>query len=238
MAVQTADVLSRAAQILADVDGVRWTPAELTNWARDAVRQIVLARPDAYSVVREFTLKAGSSLQTVGNVASDDNKAVGAMTSGPAIRLLRVTRNAGTGRPVREAGRIALDSEVPDWHAPVSMANWMGVEHYVFDNIAPYSFYVYPCPPAGLATHKIEIVYAAMPPLTSASLGLADHYINPILDWVLYRALSKDSEYAGNMARAVSHRDTFAQALSLTGQAEFQAASPALASPTPAGVGR
>lgn len=237
MAVQVGHVVSRAAQMLADVEGVRWTSAELTSWAHDAVRQIVLARPDAYSVVREFTLLPGSTLQTIGNLASDDNKPLPQMASGPAIRLLRVTRNT-TGRPIREVSRITLDTEVPDWHSPVSMSHWRGVECYVFDNVAPYSFYVYPCPPAGLATHKVEIVHAAMPALTGNSLGLADHYINPVLDWVMYRALSKDAEYAGNQSRAQHHLDTFAQALSLTQQSEFTAASPALATPTAAGPGR
>lgn len=236
MAARTDDVIPRASQILQDVANVRWTTDELEEWCRDAVRRIVLARPDAYSVTRSFALKAGSTLQSVGNVASDDNQSF--MAGGPAIRLLRVVRNIGSGRPIREASRVTLDSEISDWHKPVPMSSWADVEHYVFDNMSPYTFYVYPCPPAGLATHMIEIVHAALPIMAGSNLGLHDVYVNPILDWVLYRALSKDAEYAGNSARAAGHLEAFVQALHLTGVSEFTAASPGMASPLPASPGR
>lgn len=234
MAVTYVQARPRVRNVLQDTDGVRWTDVELDQWFDDAVRQIILARPDAYAVTREFGLAAGSSIQRIANLASDDNKPVSQMQSGPAIRLLRVTRNVATGKPIRETSRITLDAEIPDWHKPVPLAQWSGVEHYVFDNISPYTFYVYPCPPAGLATHKIEIIHAAIP---ASGAGLPDTYINPIVDWVVYRALSKDAEYAGNLGRATQHLNAFAQALQLTGAAEFTAATPGLATPLPASPG-
>ncbi len=237
-----SEVIARASRILADTTNVRWTPAELVDYCKDAVRQIVLVRPDAYSITRWMTLRPGDTRQIVGMIAARDNIDFGQALFQPTLRLLRVVRNGATGAffPVREASRVALDSEVPNWHVPVQNPSGFRVQHYTFDNIAPYVFYVYPCPPTNLANHQVEIVHSALPDLSDSSmslnLGLPHQYINPLVDWVLYRAFSKDSEYAGNQNRANHHAQAFALALQLTQTSGFTASSPQQATPLPAGA--
>lgn len=214
-----SDILNRASRTLFDLTNVRWPEPELLDYISDAQLSIVMHRPDANAVNAAVTLVPGSR-QTL---------PVG------GIRFLRAVRNMGSGstpgRAIRECSRVALDNEMPDWHYanPATV-----IEHYIFDNIDPRHFYVFP---AAASAVSIEIIYSATPPpVTSPSqaLTLPDHYLNPVYDWVLYRCYAKDASYAGNMARAQHHLQAFASALGVTMDIEWRAASAQMATPTPA----
>ncbi|HDK8696501.1 TPA: hypothetical protein PVA50_004840, partial [Aeromonas hydrophila] len=47
-----------------------------------------------------------------------------------------------------------------------------------------------------------------------------DIYINPIIDFMLYRCFSKDAEYAANSNRAAGHYNAFLQQLGEKTQAD------------------
>jgi hypothetical protein len=240
--LQALAVTTRAGRILADQTNVRWTTDELVSYAKDAVHQIILARPDAYPVTRAFTLTGGNTKQVIGMTAAADGLDVGAVGHNPAVRLLRIVRNLGSAglTPIRETSRVAMDTEISTWHRVPSPGSAYSAQHYTFDNISPFVFYIYPCPPSTPA-YQIELVHSAVPAMggaslaTSIELGLQDHYINPLVDWVLYRAFSKDAEYAGNGERAAFHLNAFVQALQMTQLAGMQASAPAQATPLPAG---
>lgn len=211
-----SDVTNRASRILFDTTQVRWPIAELLDYCTDAERQIVLLRPDANPKNESLQLVSGSRQ----------------IIPSSGVRLLRVVRNMGTngetpGRAIRSVSREAMDNELPDWHfASPSLT----VQHYYHDNIDPKHFYVYPAvtgTPGIAAPCFIEAIYSAVPAVVVSAgqvLTLADHYLNPILDWVLYRAYSKDASYAGNMARAGVHLQNFANALQVTMRVEWAAA--------------
>jgi hypothetical protein len=94
----------------------------------------------------------------------------------------------------------------------------------MFDPRDPKTFYVYP--PAG-AGASVDLVYAAYPTdivepadgalytAVSGNTSLPDIYGNALGDYVLYRAYTKDSEYAGNAQRAVNHYTAFANSLGI-----------------------
>lgn len=213
-------ILNRASRTLFDLTNVRWPETELLDYIADAQNAIILHRPDANAVNATMPLVAGSR-QTL-------------PTGG--IRFLRATRNMGNGstpgRAIRECSRVALDNENPNWHYDSASAV---IQHYIFDNVDPRHFYVYP--PALSSAVNIEVIYSALPdPVTGPSsvLTLPDQYINAIYDWVLYRAYSKDASYAGNLQRAQHHLQAFAAYLGVTMQIEFAAASSQGATPTAA----
>jgi hypothetical protein len=218
-----SDIIVRAAHALFDETNVRWSKPELLRYITDGERQIVLLRPDAGSITATLTLVAGSKQS---------------IPESTGIRFLRAIRNMGVapnpdtpGRAIRECSRVALDNEMPDWHFVNPTTT---IQHYVFDNIAPKTFYVYP--PAQPNT-KIEVVYSAVPPPVTAEgqqLSLTDQYINALLDWVLYRCYAKDASYAGNMQRAQAHLEAFGNSLQMTMQTEHMAAAAQAATPTPA----
>ncbi len=77
--------------------------------------------------------------------------------------------------------------------------------------------------PTALAT--LEVVFSSVPiahtlseaELTSApsseTIKIVDSYANAMLDYVLYRAYSKDAEYAANVQRAQGHYTVMQTAL-------------------------
>jgi hypothetical protein len=210
MAVAVADIITRAQTILQDVTGTRWPTAELLNWLNDSYKEIVQARPDLYPVsTPSFACVAGTR-QT-------------APTG--ALRMIDVVRNgSGTKRAVRLIDRRILDDQLPNWHSAAGVTE---IQHWMFDPRTPREFLVYP-PASSGAT--LEIVYSAVPAAHASATGniaIIDSYANVMLDYILYRAYTKDAEYTANAQRAVAHFTALQNALG-TGAASDAAGRPGM----------
>lgn len=196
------NIVDRASIILQDATGIRWPQTEeLLLWLNDGQRAIVLIKPSAYAQNDVVALVAGTK-QTI-------------PSSG--IQLLDVIRNMGTGgstpgRAITRTDREILDEQRPNWHTETASAE---TKHYTFDERDPRHFYVYP--PQASSPGQVEMVYSASPTdlaaLTS-TLTLDDIYSGPLLDYVLYRAYSKDADLTPTAPqRAVAHNNAFMSAL-------------------------
>lgn len=194
-------IIDKAQIVLQDTTAVRWSEPELLGWLNDGQREIVILRPDANATIANTTLVAGT-LQTI-----------------PAggYQLLGVIRNMGSsgntpGRAVRRVDRDTLDSQIPDWHTAASSDTTV---HFVFESTVPKRFYVYPPANAG---QRLEISYSAAPADVAAlgnTITLDDIYANPLTDYILYRAFSKDFEQQGTAAQAAAARQSFENTLGL-----------------------
>jgi hypothetical protein len=129
--------------------------------------------------------------------------------------------SGGTGkRAVRLVSRDILDSQTPDWHDPSvsgDAAHTNIVKHYVYDEQNPRNFYVYP----GVSgSSHVEIVYSANPATVTQSgdLSIPDIFANAVADYTLFRAYTKDAEYAGNNQRASTHYNLFINSVTGKGQ--------------------
>jgi hypothetical protein len=218
MAVAVADLITRAQIILQDVTGTRWPAAELLNWLNDSYKEIIQARPDLYPVsTPSFACVAGTR-----------------QTAPPgALRMIDVVRNgSGSKRAVLLINRQILDDQLPNWHSTAGVTE---IQHWMFDARTPRDFLVYP--PA-IAGATLEIVYSAVPAAHSTASGniaIIDSYANVMLDYILYRAYTKDAEYTAKAPRAVAHFTALQSALG-TGAASDVAAHPSMQSglqPTP-----
>ena len=214
MTVTVQSVIDRAQTILQDTTGIRWpVVTELVLFVNDAQREIALLKPDASAVNTTVTLATG----TKQDIPSAGN------------RLLRVVRNmsaasGGTGkRSVRLVSREILDAQTPDWHDPTvsgDAAHTDVIKHYIYDEQNPRNFYVYP----GVAGNSyVEIIYSANPTTVAqnGNLSIPDIYANAVTDYVLFRAYTKDAEYAGNNQRASTHYNLFLG--SVTGKGQIDA---------------
>lgn len=212
MAVAVNTIVSRAQVILQDTTGIRWPTTELIDWINDAQREIVLFKPDAGATTAVIPLAVG----TKQDIPAGGN------------RLLRVIRNmsalsGGLGRrAIRIVEREILDAQVPDWHNPAvtgDAAHAATVKHYCYDEQNPRSFYVYPG--ANTTSAWIEIVYSADPAAVTAgqNISIPDVFANAILDYVLYRAYSKDADYTAHSQRAAAHFGMFMT--SVTGKSQI-----------------
>lgn len=210
MPIRAGDVITRAQLVLNDNDPpyVRWEQPEMFGWLNDAACEVVIRRPAARAVTGLVTLVAGT-LQSLPD---------------GGLQLLDVVRNAG-GRSVRRTDRQLLDDSAPDWH---SMKQSSTVRQFTFDERTPTVFYVYP--PAKVGA-QIEALYSAAPPAVAEEddeLDLDRAYMGPLVSYILYRALAKDSEYA-NGALAAAHFQAFNEALGANNQMTA-AASPNVSS--------
>lgn len=208
--IAVADVLARVGLILNDVDFVRWTKPELFGWINDAAGEIVIRRPPAGAKTTAIILAEGVSQS---------------LPAGSHL-LMDVVRNLPNGRRITVAERHRLEESAPNWYG---MNPASSIRHYSYDDRNPQQFYVYP--PA-VAWAMVEAVIASIPPKITdetATLELGAEYIGPIVSYVVYRALLKDSEYANGQV-AIAHFQAFSEALGTNTQVSLDA-SPTRAKP-------
>ena len=185
---------------LLDVSGTRWPATELVKYLHDGQRAIAQMRPDTTATVVTFTPAAAGARHTLPAAAAS---------------LIDIPRNAGVRkRAITKVDQVLLDATVRDWQG---MAPAADIQHFMHDLREPRAFLTYP--PAA-TTAALELVYSAYPAATATASGpaaatvsgnidLPDEWANPLLNYVLYRAYSKDAEVAGNAQLAASHLALF-----------------------------
>lgn len=213
--VKVVDLIVRARTLLQDEDSVRWTVTELQYWLNDGYRDVLNLRPDSNTLTGEFTCVAGP-------------RQVLTTTFPNASRLVSVVRNtASTSNKygVRLVNKRTLDDQRKGWYTETPTVS---IEEYMFDPRQPREFLVYP--PATTAA-RLEVTYAQIPTphtlsesqltntATTETIRIDDSFANALLDYVLYRAYSKDAEQQGNAARAVAHFQAFQNSLGVAAQA-------------------
>lgn len=204
MAATADNVISRVRTQLIDNGSVqRWSDAELLQWLSDGQREIVSYIPDASGQIIDLELIRGTRQ----------------MLPEDGILLLELVRNKGAdnsaGRSVRLTTRELLDAYNPDWHNSTSSAT---VQTYVFNSNQPTTFYVYP-PNDG--TGIVEVSYSALPAEITAltdELGVADMCQGLLVDYVLYRAHLKDSDFAAGQGLAQHYLQRFMAGVDQTPQ--------------------
>lgn len=191
MPIPVSEILQRASIILNDEDFVRWTKPELISWINDGAAEIVIRRPSAYAITESVALAAG---------------VLQAIPPG-AIQLMDIPATLD-GYPVRRVDRQLLDDQYPGWRRQKAGRT----KHYTYDERTATAFYVYPPAVAGA---EVEMFYSAPPPAVASDtdeLQLDRVYMSPLVSFILYRALAKDSEYA-NGQLAAAHFSAFGTAL-------------------------
>lgn len=220
-----SDIISRVRLILDDASATGWSDAELVDWVNDACTFVALLRPDSCVVNANMTLAAGTKQSIAG-------------LTPVGLRLLDVVYNVTTGRAMRMVDRRRLDSSQPTWHATTAGEP----TDFTFDNRDPATFYVYPPASAG---RQLNIVYSRVPvkittgDMGSAQLSPSDIYMDPIINYVLFRAKAKEIEHAADQSAAAGYRALAAELLGAKVSVD-KAFSPVQnhpgATPTPAGL--
>ena len=215
-------VIRDASIILIDRDFVRWPVTELAAWLDHGVFSIITVKPSASSETMALSLARGTKQ---------------ALPSDQRIRqLLDLTRNLGgangsQGRAIRSVARSELDGNMPNWHSSSYVPFRKEVRQFVFDENLPREFYVVP---GNDGTGSVEAVVATLPQRVTdrvttnrdqiasydaIDVGIDDEYEPALLDYVLYRAFSKEDPAAAPQ-RAVTHYQAFATALGIQSQVE------------------
>jgi hypothetical protein len=212
MAITAQSIIRRVVETLNDTTSVRWPVAELVRYLNDGQREVVQYRPDAMVTNSTVTLAAGAKQA----LPSDGSK------------LLDIVRNNSetSKRAVRMTNRMILDAQVPNWH---NITGTTEILHFTYDPRDPRVFYVYP--PAAASGAALDIIYSAYPAAltepaegttysaVTGNISVPDMHANALADYVLFRAYSKDTEYAGNAARATAHYQAFTNAMTVEANA-------------------
>lgn len=197
------NLVDRAARVLKDAGHDRWTMPELLDWIADAERAVVRIRPDANAVNTDIELVAGTR-QTI----PDD-----------AYRLISIYRNVG-GQAITPINRNVIDAQKRGWHNDAPAAE---VDHFIYDDRDPRTFYVSPPALAGSLIEGVVSQIPAIPIIVSGNetLVVGDAWAEPILDRTLWRAFSKDAESSpSNAQRAAAHMATFEKLMGIYTQTD------------------
>jgi hypothetical protein len=173
--------------------GTRWLDAEMVLWFNAAQREVSLFKPDASVTTASITLTVAVTKQTLPTGAN---------------HLIAINRNMGAdgatpGKAIRLVDMEVMNAQNPDWHTDTASTV---IKHYLYDKKNPTVFWVYP---AAHATTQVDVeaVYAIIPAALVAAniatgqtvaINVPDIYYNGIVDYMVYRALSKDSTYTKN----------------------------------------
>lgn len=197
MSTTVQNIIDRVQFITADSDTSlrRWSDTELMLWASDGQRVMSTLKPDICSRISVIELVAGTrqSLPTDG------------------ITLISVIRNMGRsgetpGRAIRLSKREIMDAQNPDWH---SEPKTLEVRNYIYDPMDQNNFYVYP-PSNGQGSVEVHHNFSPAVITTTADvLSIPDNYVTALLDYVLWRAYSKDSDFAAGAQVANSYLNSF-----------------------------
>lgn len=214
MATTAQQIADKAWTVLQDTiggTGVRWPAAEVLGWINDGQREVVMFHPQAYTKATKAALVSGTR-QTLADMGLTDG-----------LQIIKLVRNWSAdqttpGRAISRTLQAVLDQELPDWHSATGPA----VIHYVIDPAEPKACYVWPAVASG---KRAEVVYSAVPPDIAAignATSLDDIYANALLNYVLFRALSKRTAGAGTAKQeAGGYYNLFLQALGIKDRITF-----------------
>lgn len=173
-----ADLLAKAGRVLNDAGATRWTATELVGWLNDGCTEIVRLKPAANAVSVDISLVSGA----VQNLPAD------------LLAVLRFVAILDASSVIVGAPTITtpltLDMLVPGWQGGATVAP-AEIDTVAYDHDDPLRCYVF-APSNG--TGKLRLLYGQRPAAVEegGNFPLAEHYVPMALDYVLYRALSKD----------------------------------------------
>ena len=167
--------ISTARGILQDPDGTRYSDPDLLVYANDAVKLVSKFLPHLFHSVADVTCTANSVLQSI---APD------------AAQALVEVRRIKDGAAITPADRATLDQFIPSWRTMTAApaVHWMPVAD------SPLRFELYPPAPSG---QVVEVMCVRIPQEFSASenTGLPTTLSDPIADYIIHRAESRDAEH-------------------------------------------
>jgi len=190
MSTTVRSILNRAASLLSDEEHVRWEEAELLEWLNDGQRAVAKGpATDVYVLRDDVTAVAGTVQSLPVN----------------GIRLVDVVKNVSGGGAILQSDYAIVDALSSTWRAATAGA----AENFFYDERNPLQFEVYPPQTGG---ELIEVVYNAQPGDASISgnIVISDMYADSLIDYVVYRGFSKDTEDASpELSRATAFYKAF-----------------------------
>lgn len=201
--VTVGHLVDQAEKVLIDEGNDDFTQSELITWYNFGQRDIVSKKPDAYTVIDSTLLISG--IRQV-------------LPSG-SIDFVDVVRNMGTdgetpGTTVLVVPWISLKSYLPSLSSATATTE---IRNAAPDPIRKDVWYCYP-PSDGTGYVEVEfskapaqITYDANGDWQSNLVAVENDYVNALLNYILWRSWSKDTDIPGNLQRSQIYWDRYYQ---------------------------
>lgn len=184
------DVISRVRTILKDSTSFeRWSENELFAWLQDAVDEIGNVKPDETTELLTIELDNNNRQRLPQTIR----------------QLVRLERNVD-GLRINKADRYALTSCENLYH-PLNESS--EIYDYWQDSASSREYWVYPKPRSGVRIEGYFSLYQPEINNLDDQLRIQPAYRMALVDYVLYRAYSKDAEYADNARLASMYAEAF-----------------------------
>lgn len=176
MGMQLSAAITTARSILNDTDasGYRYSDTDLLGYGNDAIGLISTLAPSLFHSLADITCVEGCLQAVQVDVA----------------KALVDVRRIKDGAPILPGDRAMLDAFDPGWRTmtPAAAVNWMPVAD------DPLRFELYPPAPAG---QVVEVMCVRVPDRFAVDddTGLPTTLIDPIADYIVHRAESRDAEH-------------------------------------------
>lgn len=200
MTTSAQSVITSAQTLLNDSMGTRWPASELVAYLNEFQRECVRLRPDQTATMLTVPLVAGAKQTLPDTVAT----------------LIDIPQNV-SNKPISKVDLQLMDAAVPGWRLAQAKID---VVHFVHNLKDPRVFLVYP--PA-LVTSSVLMEASLKPVDVTASsattatgnLSVQDDMQTAALNWVMFRALSKNAEYANQAVLAAGYKAAHDSALGI-----------------------
>lgn len=208
-----------------DTTNLRWSDADMLLFVNAGQREIVTLLPEANIIEATQTITQGTGAKQT--IPSDGVKFIKCSSA-------RDNTNSQRGPMMRRVELDAMNSlfyEWPHFDSDIQqprVPNFTDIhtdvhyELFAHDPREPYEYWLYPAPPAAGSTY-VNLIYAQLPAdLTALSdtFLLDDQYQNAMVEYVLYRCLSRDGRYGAGTDARKELLNNFRQVLGLQPQQE------------------
>ncbi|MCH6954911.1 hypothetical protein BED22_23700, partial [Escherichia coli] len=118
------------------------------------------------------------------------------------------------GSAIKPQSREVLDAQYPDWHMLRGKP-----ECFISSDLAPRVFWLFPAPEEAVSVEAVvsripEAVYVLTQD-DDTPVPLEEAYVNPLVDWMLFRAFSKDAAGGAESGLAAQHYQSFVEQLGI-----------------------
>lgn len=192
--MQASELIDAAAKELNDVNHDTWSEVSLIGFLNAGQREVVKVRPSACSVVEEVELIAGT-LQYI------------PATYHALMAVIRNTDGGGDpGEAITKVDKESLDLSNLLWHSDAVSTS---VEHYAYDVEKPDVYFVTPPADFGIFIECAFYIHPVDVGSAFDEIGLEAIYANAILQWMLYRAYSVETDSMSSQQSSQSNYSAF-----------------------------
>lgn len=189
MALKLEAPINTAIGILNDIGSVRYSRADLLQYANDALDQLVTLAPALFNTEGEVECVPGETIQSV------------SYSDAHALVAVRRVKN---GRAVTACDRASLDAYDPDWHDAAKAGeakNWMPIDG------DPIRFLISPPAPGN---QVLSIIFTRIPGEYGEGddTDIPETYSDAIADYIVGRSESRDDDHV-NSNRAAAFMASF-----------------------------